>query len=91
MTGPVLPTAREMIPALLGALSELGGSGTVRNIESVVALKLSLTDEQLAIPHDKSRTEFQYRLAWSRSYAKRDGLVLSTKRNYWFLPDTSAI
>jgi restriction system protein len=91
MTGPVLPTAREMVPALLVALSELGGSGIVRNIESVVASKLLLTEEQLAIPHDKSRTEFQYRLAWSRSYAKKDGLVLSTKRNHWSLPDTSAI
>ena len=91
MTGPALPTAREMIPVLLVVLRELGGSGTVRDIESAVAGKLALTAEQLGITHDKSRSEFQYRLGWTRSYAKKEGRVVSTKRNLWSLPNTSVV
>ncbi|NDG65131.1 MAG: hypothetical protein EBY29_16970 [Planctomycetes bacterium] len=40
------------------------------------------------MPHDRSRTEFQYRLAWSRSYAKKDGLLVSNRRNHWMLPQS---
>lgn len=88
---PFLPTAREMIPVLLLVLADLGGSATVRDIESAVAGKLALTTEQLSITHDKSRSEFQYRLAWTRSYAKKDGQVVSTKRNHWSLPITPVV
>lgn len=87
----VLPTAREMVPVLLRVLVELGGSATVRDIESAVAAELALTAEQLSITHDKSRSEFQYRLAWTRSYAKKDGQVVSTKRNHWSLPKTPVV
>lgn len=80
-----LPTAKQMIPNLLGALRSCGGAATVRELEMTVARDLQLSPDQLAIPHDKSRTEFQYRLAWSRSYAKKDGLVTSARRNHWEL------
>jgi restriction system protein len=80
-----LPTAKQMLPSLLDALTDLGCESTVREIEGVVARRLNLTAEQLAIPHDKSRTEFQYRLAWTRTYAKRDGLITSRMRNRWEL------
>ncbi len=80
-----LPTARQMLPALLQALTDLGREGTVREIEGLVAQKLNLSADQLAVPHDKSRTEFQYRLAWTRTYAKRDGLATSRMRNRWEL------
>jgi restriction system protein len=82
-TKDTLPTARQMLPALLEVLADLGREGTVREIESLVAQRLNLSAEQLALPHDKSRTEFQYRLAWTRTYAKRDGLAISRMRNRW--------
>ena len=78
-----LPTARQMIPALIEALGSLGGQANVRDLENAVANQLGLTTEQLSITHDKSRTEFQYRLAWTRSYAKKEGLVASPVRNVW--------
>jgi restriction system protein len=80
-----LPTARQMIPALTEALVSLGGQASVRDLEQAVATQLGLTSEQLSITHDKSRTEFQYRLAWTRSYAKKQGLVNSPVRNMWEL------
>lgn len=84
MTG--LPKAKEMTPVLLEALQDLGGTATVRELEDAVAKKLQLTTEQLAIIHDRSRSEYQYRLAWTRSYAKKAGLIVSTQRNHWSLP-----
>lgn len=83
---PTLPSAKQMVPQLLEALRELAGPASVAELEVAVAQKMGLSEQQLAIPHDKSRSEFQYRLAWSRSYAKRDGLVESPKRNQWQLP-----
>jgi restriction system protein len=87
-----LPTAKQMLPTLLQCLTDLGREGTVREIEGLVAQKLNLSADQLAVPHDKSRTEFQYRLAWTRTYAKRDGLATSRMRNRWELtqPKTGA-
>ena len=74
-----------MIPALTEALESLGGQASVRDLEKAVAQRLGLTPEELAVTHDKSRTEFQYRFAWSRSYAKKQGLVTSPARNTWAL------
>ncbi len=81
-----LPTARQMIPHFLASLRKIGREATVREVEEAVAMELGLTAGQLAIPHDDSRTEFQYRLAWSRSYAKKEGLAISHRRNRWELP-----
>lgn len=78
-----LPSAREMIPALVAVLMNHEGVLSVREIERQVALKLGLQESQLQIAHDKSRTEFQYRLAWTRSYAKKEGLAFSPSRNCW--------
>jgi restriction system protein len=75
-----------MTESLLAVLAELGGSASVREIEDAVAKNLNLSEVQLSLPHDKSRTEFQYRLAWTRSYAKKAGLLISPRRNFWSLP-----
>jgi restriction system protein len=78
-----LPSAKDMISTLVDVLktspSELG----VRQIEDAVSKVLNLSQEQLSLPHDQSRSEFQYRLAWSRSYAKKQGLVISPRKKFW--------
>ena len=76
-----LPTAVEMVPVLVEALEALGRECELRELETIVGAKLSLTSEQLAVPHDRSRTEFQYRLGWARTYAKRDKKIISPRRN----------
>ena len=85
-----LPSARQMVPALIEALAELGLEAAVRELEEIVARKLALTADQLGVVHDKSRSEFQYRFAWSRTYAKREGLVTSERRNRWELASDTA-
>lgn len=81
-TKDTLPTARQMVPVLLDALKKAGGDATVRELEELVARELGLTSDQISIRHDKSRSEFQYRFAWTRTYAKRDGLIILEKRNH---------
>lgn len=70
------------------ALRDLGGSGSVEEInEQVVALR-GLTEEQQAIPHSPgNRTEVEYRLAWARTLAKNIGLVENSSRGVWVLTD----
>jgi len=77
-----------MVTSLVDALRELGGTASVADIEQTVARRLNLSPEQLGLPHDKSRSEFQYRLGWTRTYAKKDGLVVSSRRNHWSLAET---
>lgn len=76
-----LPTAVEMVPVLVEVLKMLGRECEVRELERMVSSKLLLTSEQLAVPHDRSRSEFQYRLGWARTYAKRDNKIVSPRRN----------
>jgi restriction system protein len=84
-----LPTAREMIPTLLHVLERLDREADVPELEELVARELGLTTDQLAHRHDVSRSEFQYRFAWTRSYAKKQGAVVSPKRNRWSLAPSS--
>lgn len=58
----------------LAALHNLGGSGSVEEIEEQVATILNLTDEQVNEIHRDYTTKLAYRLAWARYYLKRFGL-----------------
>ncbi|MBL8551046.1 MAG: restriction endonuclease [Hyphomonadaceae bacterium] len=70
------------------SLRERGGSASIEEIEEDVARILSLSDAVLAAPHTKgTRTEFQYRLAWVRTYLKKVGAVENSERAIWSLTD----
>lgn len=80
-----LPKARDMVVTLVKVLSIHDGEMTVRELEDQVAKMLDLDEHQLSARHDKSRSEFQYRFAWTRTYAKKDGLVTSPSKGKWSL------
>ena len=84
-TKDTLIAARQTPPTLLKAVKESGGAATVRELEGVVVRELGPKSAHLEIGRDKSRTKFQYRFAWTRSCAKRDGLMISERRNRWDL------
>ena len=72
-----VPTFDTFMNPLLQALKELGGSGTIEEIASKTGEIVGLSDEQLDILHNPERgtgTEFEYRLAWTRTYLKKYGL-----------------
>ena len=83
-----VPTFDTFMNPLLQALKDLGGSGTIEEIASKTAEIAELTDEQLDLPHNPERggwTEFEYRLAWTRTYLKKYGLLENSSRGVWAL------
>lgn len=71
----------------LTALHNLGGSGSVPEIEDEVATVLKLKDEEINEIHRGNTTKFSYRLAWSRNYLKRFGLLENSSRGVWALTE----
>lgn len=82
-----LPTFDELLIPTIQALLKLGGSGTVEEINSNVYEIAELTDDILQIPHgeDGAVNEVDYRLAWSRTYLKKYGLLENSSRGIWAL------
>lgn len=82
-----LPTFDELIIPTLNALQALGGSGNIEEINEQVYKIASIAPETLQIPHDENglQSEVDYRLAWSRTYLKKYGLIENSARGVWAL------
>lgn len=83
-----LPSFDELIIPTLRALINLGGSGSVEEINNKVYEIADLSDDILQIPHgddNNTRSEVDYRLAWSRTYLKKYGLIENSSRAIWAL------
>lgn len=81
-----LPTFDELIIPALQALIQLGGSGSIEEINQKVYEIAQLSEKQLEIPHgEDGRTEVEYRLAWARTYLKKGGLIENSSRGVWAL------
>lgn len=83
-----VPTFDKMMNPLIRALKNLGGSATIEEMENEVAEIMQLSDEQLELLHDaerSSQTEVGYRLAWTRTYLKKYGLLENSSRGVWAL------
>lgn len=88
-----LPTYDGMMNAVLRAIRDLGGSGTIEEINERVYEIAGLSDETLAIPHgdEGGVSEIDYRLAWSRTYLKKYGALENSTRGIWAIrPDFDA-
>lgn len=86
----LVPTFDAMLIPTIQALQILGGSGTTEEIYDQVAQILKLSDEVLEIPHgSSSQSEVEYRLAWSRTYLKKYGLLQNSARGVWSLLSTT--
>jgi restriction system protein len=77
----------ELFNPLLTALYNLGGSGSVEELEEQVATTLNLTDEQVNEIHRGNTSKLSYRLAWARNYLKRFGLLENSSRGVWALTE----
>lgn len=84
----MIPTYEMMMNPALQALKELGGSATIEELYNKVVEIMGLSENQLEIIHDPDRgshTEVEYRLAWTRSYLKKYGLLENSSRGIWAL------
>ncbi|MGF1574534.1 MAG: restriction endonuclease [Cyanophyceae cyanobacterium] len=84
------PTFDSMLIPTIQSLQALGGSGTIEEIYEQVVQLLNLPDQILEITHGStSQSEVEYRLAWSRTYLKKYGLIENSARGVWSLVSTS--
>ena len=72
---------------LLGALRELGGSGTPDEVVEQIAADLALSDEVQNELLPSGQPRFRNQVAWARFYLVQEGLLDSSKRGVWGLTE----
>lgn len=86
-----IPAYDQLMLPLFEALKDLGGSASIAEIDEYVGERSGLPSELLDLPHNaekSNQTEFQYRLAWARTYLKKAGLIDNSSRGVWVIsPD----
>lgn len=84
-----VPTYDKMLIPTVKALKELGGSGSIDEINEQVYKVAEYDEEILEIPHDENgvQTKVEYRLAWARTYLKKFGILENSSRGVWALVD----
>jgi restriction system protein len=82
-----VPSFDELLVPTVKALLKLGGSGSVEEINNLVYEIAKISEEVLQVQHGESdtRKEVDYRLAWSRTYLKKFGLLENSSRGIWAL------
>ena len=82
------PTFTSLMNPVIQALKALGGSGTIEEINNKAAEIAGLSDEQFEILHNPEKggqTEVEYRIAWTRTYLKKYGVLENSSRGVWTL------
>ena len=78
MTEIDVPTFERMMNPVIQALKDLGGSGTIEEINRTDSEIAGFSDEQLEVLHDPEKggqTEVESRMAWARTYLKKYGVL----------------
>ena len=91
---PNVPVYQTYMNPILKALRDMGGSGTIADIDARVTREMKLPPEVLNVPHDAEvpdgQSEVEYRVAWARSYLKAAGLVTNPSRGLWQITEEGA-
>ena len=83
------PTFEDLLWPTLKALERIGGSASIQELSSRIAMDMALPDEVLDILHkDGPQTEVDYRAAWARTHLKMIGTIDNTARGVWTITDT---
>lgn len=88
MTKIDILTFDALMNPVIKALKELGGSGTIEEINTKTTEIVGLSDGQLEVLHDPEKggqTEVEYRLGWTRTYLKKYGVLENSSRGVWAL------
>lgn len=85
-----VPSYEKLFNPLLQVIRELGGSASIAEQEEKVADILHISDEEIDEIHAGNRTKLNYRLAWSRHYLKKFGLLENSTRGVWSLTQAAS-
>jgi len=80
----------DLMNPVIRALKNLGGSGTIEEINNKVAEIEKIPSEQLEFLHNPEKggmTELEYRIAWARTYLKQYGIIENSSRSVWSLTE----
>jgi restriction system protein len=81
-----LPSYDQYFAPAVAVLKAHGGSATIEELEEGVAAEMKLSDEVRSVLHgDGPGTQFDYELAWVRTYLKRVGAAENSERGVWRL------
>ena len=85
-----LPDLPGMMLATLNALKEIGGSGSIQELDEKVAELEGVTEEEqsFSMSGDDPRPRLNYYLAWARTFLRRGGALENSSRGVWALTDT---
>ena len=75
----------DLFQPTLKAMVKLGGSASNSEIEDTVADILNLSEAEINEIHLGNRSKFSYRMAWSKNYLKRFGLLENSSGGVWAL------
>jgi len=82
-----LPSSKKLVWPVVQVLKSTSGPAQKSAIDTQIASSLNLSPELVAIRHDNSRAEYQYRIAWALSYGKKAGYFDNPARNQWALTE----
>jgi restriction system protein len=86
-----LPPFDSLFKPSIESFKARGGSMTIEEMEEAVASAISLADDVRAVPHgDGPRSQFEYELAWVRTYLKKAGALENSERGVWRLTTIGA-
>lgn len=85
---PQIPPYDDLLWPALQAVRTLGHTATIEEMEEATIEQAGIDEGQLAVLHgDGPRSEFEYRLAWARTYLKGMGLLDNPVRGTWVTTD----
>lgn len=85
-TASSIPKFDELFLSTLAALKALGGSASNDELSEKVAELINIpTDLREVLHGDGPMSEFDYRLAWAKSYLKAYGALTNSTRGVWAL------
>lgn len=87
-----LPEFEALFKPSIECFRARGGSMTIEEMEDAVAAAMKLPDDLRAVVHgDGPRTQFDYELAWVRTYLKKVGALENSERGVWRLTAAGAV
>lgn len=79
------PSSVELTSSMLRILKLHPQGLSTKEIDQAVVAELGISGEVASIIRSGNRTEIQYRLAWSRTKAKKAGLIERIGTSKWCL------
>lgn len=80
-----MPSSKELEQSVVDAIKANGGKATNAEILRWTIENLNLAQAQLEVMRAEKRTEIEYRLAWARTRASKEGLIHRSGPSNWSL------